>query len=49
MSKWTTEVILSQIEHYQGIQKRHNYKHPLWQKASVCLHELFAEMARRNI
>lgn len=40
----TSAQILQQISEWQGI-----HKHPLWQKASVILHELYAEMAKRNV
>jgi hypothetical protein len=40
--------ILAQIDEWQGIQKRHPPKHPVWQKASRILRELYAEMSKRT-
>lgn len=44
----TTAEILSLIAEKQGIQKRYPVTHPMWQRASVILAELFTEMASRT-
>lgn len=48
LTTMTNAEILSLIAEKQATQKRYNYRHPIWQQASVILHELFAEMARRT-
>jgi hypothetical protein len=40
--------ILTLIAEKQAIQKRYPVTHPMWQRASVILGELFSEMARRS-
>ena len=48
LAKMTKEEILALIAEKQAMQKRYPVTHPLWQRASTILNELFAEMARRN-
>lgn len=48
LTTMTTDEILSLIAGKQAVCKRYNYRHPMWQRASVILHELYAEMARRS-
>lgn len=47
LTTMTDAEILWMIEQKQGQCRRHPPSHPLWQRASVILHELYAEMARR--
>lgn len=48
LKKQTSAHLLSEIEKFQSVQKKHHHTHPFWKIASAHLQPLFAEMARRQ-
>jgi hypothetical protein len=48
LNTMTDAEILSLIADKQAMQQRYPVSHPLWQRASVILGELFSEMALRT-